>query len=124
MNKQLVDALMARLDALSHKLGVAAQFLWKAELRQARIVGVEYLVFSLLALCGLLTCCWGFVRVWRWGSNPNASREDREGAAPSLFFIFIGILICLWLLDCTLTPAITGLCNPGYWAFHDLLRQL
>lgn len=111
MNEQMQQQMMARLDAIAQKLGVAANVLWQATIRQQIVNGWECVlgaaIFGLAVLIGIH---W-LVKNWK---------ELAEEA----FWPALGVLVCVVIFLFFTFNAIDFLANPTYWAFRDILEAV
>lgn len=127
MNEQLQQQLLQRLDALAQKLGIAATAIWNMYVQQARIDGLECVVFSVLSFVatGILS-----VIAKRRYARPlvapikdefdvvhTDTHDDASWIAVCAFLCLIPAFIC----GCN---AIDLLLNPQLVAFQRILEAL
>jgi tellurite resistance protein TehA-like permease len=117
MNQQILDALLARLDALGAKLGQAGTAIWQMYVRQSKINGLE-LIFG--AVICLLCALFFFLNTNKWTSN-CLDENDELPAKITLYGVsaFFLVIFCMCLIN-----AADYLFNPGYWAFQDLIQTV
>lgn len=115
MNEQALKAL----ELLAAKLGVGAQALWAALIRQAPISSaMDVLVALLTAAFGY----WYFRRYLPWSQSVNADLE-----LPAIAGVFLGGITLLVLAIGTLFSAdiiLAGFINPDYWALKQLASMV
>lgn len=117
--EKFTQEMLARLDALAAKLGVAASAIWNFYIRQARIEGLLYLVYLACTLGCCVFCV--FLAKRRVSAFKRDRNIDHIGCAVPLFLVASGFLA--W--SCfNLHESITALGNPGYFAFQAIIDQL
>jgi hypothetical protein len=110
MNQEILN----RIDALSAKLGVAAQVLWATYIRQARYEAVEEIVWATLESIGLYLLC-------RWAIRHF---KDFEDLLPIYVIVAIfGVLLVIFIIF-SLDGVVPQLLNPEYWAFKELMSAV
>ena len=108
---QISKEIFDRLDAIGAKLGVAANHLWPALIKQAYMDGVRDStvagVFLILVGASGLLVRYGF------------KQEDEDAfIAGNCFAVLFLLLFAVWAY-----PAIGELCNPEFYALK-ILREL
>ena len=105
------------LIELAETLGVTAEYLWAALLRQAPIDATLNLLggFAFVSL-------WLFL-VWKW---PSVDDGDWPLLDPEVKHIIFGITAAVVVIIIfTVAPTIaSGYFNPEYWALTEVLRAL
>ena len=138
--------LLKRIDLLASKLNVGAQYIWATLIHQAFIEGMMDLAVCLVWGFIVPLIWWGFWlyfnRNYREGKDGtyNYDTRQQEGAVkgryswlydkdlPGAYFFFIGgaiLHIVALITFCDyLTPALTELYNPGFYALQTLGKAL
>lgn len=109
----MTEELLKRLDALSAKLGVAAQALWGSYMKQAMINGWECMAAGVIFLTISAVCMAAFVYEHRRGDKNDLCTTAVVVALVS------GIIAALFLMN-----AADYLFNPTVWAFHSIMQDL
>ena len=119
------DNTLRAITALSGKLGIAADMLWGALLRQSQIAAVIEVVASLVLAIG---CVWWFRIVRKNTTAPPQERVDQyvrskwdDIASPARVSVFFFTLLSLILAYFWLSDAITAIINPEYWALKQIM---
>lgn len=116
MNEQLTADIMAKLDAIGAKLGVAAEALWEILIRQSITEGTFFVTIAgfFLVLSILLTCIGWAKMNWR-----------EENSYCTMFCVGLMMLIITCFI-CMEGGArnITKISNPRYHAFCEIGRLL
>jgi hypothetical protein len=122
MNPNLSKEVLSRLDAIAAKLGVAANVLWAAYLRQARVEGISDALTALL----LLALGIGFWRLakWTWSIGQKQKEYDRGGWQIATVLIAISAPFLIFPTGYYLYCAFSELYNPQFWAISQILQQL
>lgn len=111
VNEEVYADVMARLDAIAAKLGVAAEHLWGAVVRQQVIEGVA------------LLCCAALVAgFWVWGLYLIGKLASDEG--PKAFGALLSSFVLGGIFCSLLYGALPMVLNPEYAAFKDVVRML
>jgi hypothetical protein len=105
--------LLKRLDALSAKLGVAANALWGSYMKQAILNGWECFAFGVFFLAAMLL-------FWKisWDSKGNNEKLDRCALA---FIAGTGALVIAGLF---FFNSADYLFNPTVWAFKSVMADI
>lgn len=112
--EQFTQEMMKRLDALAGKLGMAATALWGFYIRQARISGIEDIMWTILFVgTALLFNRWRIAELKQHKTDPVG-----------VFFCGAAVLLSAILSVVFFSHALTALVNPGYWAFQTIVEQL
>lgn len=109
MNPELQKELLARLDAIAQKLGIASASIWSYLIRQQSIDGTFY-------LAGALACLIVIVLAWRAISRFEETDDRvfcRLIVAAFLGAVFLGLTYA----------GTTSLLNPGYGALQSLMHM-
>jgi hypothetical protein len=113
----MLNALLARLDALGAKIGQAGTAIWQMYLRQQKIGGLELLVMAFVFLLSSI-----FVYCNKNKLASYCHYEDNRRYA-NVFFIILSIGLLVGTFACLINAA-DFLFNPGYWAFQDLIHTV
>lgn len=112
------------LNALAEKMGVAADYLWTALLKQAPVESTSDLIIGLVALPIAITVAYKLLRK----GILIASNYETEGSgvvlsiASGIALLLSVIGECFFVSD--LTNILAGFYNPEYWALHKVLSLL
>jgi hypothetical protein len=119
VNPDLQKELLARLDALAAKLGVAASDLWAIYMRQAHIEGVQRVIgaVSFLLLTLGLTCL--AIKLWRLKKRDGWSSDWEIGAVLIHVISAITTAVTVGMAS----QAYSCLANPGYWVLQQLMHR-
>jgi heme/copper-type cytochrome/quinol oxidase subunit 2 len=124
VNPDLQKELLARLDALAAKLGVAASDLWAIYGRQAHLQLLENLVGAIIS--GVLTAIGigiGLWFLWKWLHSAKDKRY-RDGDQASLATLAFGVtLIPAIITVIDATSAFEIWYNPNFWILHQLIGR-
>ena len=118
------------IDALAANLGVAAEHVYGALLKQAMLSGVRSLVFIVICLAVVYMIIRLFNRIITdvkagnndsifmdgWGISPAGIIASFAGGI-AMFILFIVILS-------DISNATTALLNPEYWALREILDMI
>ena len=133
MNEQLMQEVLARIDMLAAKLGIAAEYLWDVFMRQAYMVNGWYS----LAI-GLIVTTVGIVAMFRFAQYARISAEadkiymstmgEEERAAARAYklnataAVFCGLLSLGAIIGpIAMFDAVAHLINPAYYAFKAII---
>ena len=108
------------IEKLAQKLGVTAEYLWSALLRQAVISGIFDLVFFGLEI----VCIFLLIKWWK-RTNKKVEKGDWEETAyvPLVTAtVIVGVMFLISLACLSLTFA--AFYNPEYWALHEILSAI
>jgi cellobiose-specific phosphotransferase system component IIC len=108
------------LEKLADKLGVAAEVLWVALLKQAKIYSVTYILIGALLIFGAIWLA-------KFGKTISHKVNERDWAEEVWFaymgaVCILGIMLLAWI--CDLSRILAGLFNPEYWALSEILKGL
>ena len=114
MNEQMMQEVLARIDALAAKFGIAAEYLWDVFMRQQVVVngwmqfGVG-VVFAVLFVCSIIATSRGVFGEW----------DDDHVTVEGIFTIigYATIFPALILLN----DGVCHLLNPAYYAFKAII---
>lgn len=113
------EEILKRVDILADKLGVAANYVFKLYVAQARVIAVSGLIYLLVSLILGWLC---YKTVNRHLDQPKQYRSDWTRWATYACitgFGFVVFFICFLCSD-----ALTAWINPQYWAFHQILTDI
>lgn len=121
--EQFTKEMLARLDALASKLGVAAATIWGFYIRQAKMEGILHLVYLACTLgAGLFCLVVARRRVVLYKAESSRDKNVDRMIMATVLCIVAGVFI-VW--SCyNLHEAVTALGNPGYYAFQTITEQL
>lgn len=142
MNPDMQKELLARLDALTAKLGVAATSLWQIYLQQTRVALLQDALWLLLVV--FMWFGWLYIRAnakrryaddWKRGRLRGYS-SDKEQPPYEFDFddnpwdvasIFYGVVCSVGGVFITLIcigEIVQILLNPNYWVWSKILEQI
>lgn len=123
MNQQV----QTLLEQLAHSLGTTIQYLWGVEIRQAYIVGIENLVWSVFLMVAtyaairIVKKCFHAVKVLNDYDSEEETYFDDDGVyiliASLVSASCIVIAICML---CDLNSGINELINPAHFVIQDI----
>ena len=125
MSDQMVQQVLARLDALAAKLGTTAQYLWGVLLRQAQVeawtdlaIAIIFIVVGIAASVGLVKA----IKVWKSEPERGYLSDTTENVCIAFFIGYpIVMIVSLWVSLYQIIEAAQILINPAYWALQHLL---
>lgn len=108
-----------KLIELAETMGVTAEYLWAALLRQAPIEATMQLMFWLLAIA---LAAWGWSRRLEehWAVGDSVSADT----VAILFARVVGSLVAVMALLWRVPMILAGFFNPEYWALTQVLEAL
>jgi len=120
---EMFTEILARIDVLASKLGVAAEHLWEIMVRQATIEGViELLVLGVLFMALVV-----FFRIFfekkLFDYVEDAPTPAGIAVVVSLFIAAVMIIVVA-VSFCSLADIVTKIFNPEYWAYQSLLGDV
>ena len=118
-----MEKLIPLLEQLAQKLGVTADMLWSALLKQSRLYAIYYLIMFVF-LAGLSIVFWRWLR---WTAKNWAEIEGNNNDIPHVVGLFaLGIILLVgWLvLLCDGNTVLAALFNPEYWALNKILSVI
>jgi hypothetical protein len=101
--------ILARIDALAAKLGVAASQVWATVVFQQRIDGAMFMVASLIVF--VLSCF-----IWRVAKGQEHEGDRRGWQAVSVLAVLVAIVM--------LGSGVSLFINPEYAAFKEIAAIL
>ena len=124
MNRATEESIQKAVETLAAKLGVAADVVWEALLRQAPIAATSNLIASAVGVA-LCVTCWG-IFVW---SVKRLHEDDTNELAGGLLigsgiFGLVAMLVTVLETIGRLPITLAGFYNPSYWALHEVARLL
>ena len=108
----MTDEILKRIDVLAAKLNTTGELLFGTLVRQARIDGIEYVVYTSICIAILVGCA-----LWMRHALRDEDGDQMAGA------ILIGVLALAFALVFA-DGAIAGLANPQYGAVQSLGKLL
>jgi hypothetical protein len=116
MNDEMQKQILARIDLLAQKLGLAANQIWEMFLRQSYINGIENAVLAtILFVIAIFLGMFG-VKLYK-----NADTDGEIAGACAIFFIVM--IVCCVAINCTV-DSIDYLVNPQLKAFEAIYNCL
>ena len=117
------------IDALAANLGVAAEHVYGALLKQAMVSGVRSLVFIIIFLAVGYAIIKMFMRIYsdvKEGEDGLFvdSYEVSLGGLFALMFGGMAIIIMFLAIMADISNATTALLNPEYWALKEILDTI
>lgn len=117
------DKTVLLLSTLAEKLGVTAEFLWAALLRQAPVTGTVDLVLMVTMVA--LWAIW-VRKAYREHVRYNTEGERDGWGRDTLAFAWLSVgllfLLVLCFVGSLLSLAIAAFFNPEYWALRQILK--
>lgn len=123
MSEQMMHELLARLDALAAKLGVAGEQVWRIMVRGVFREGLIDAIIGVLAGgIGICLLMLGMKRLCSWSNKPwSYEREMGEGIAIGMCAVG-GLVLLFGIL--AVVRALPEVFNPEYKALHELITLL
>lgn len=127
MDQEIKNKVFEYIDAIAEKLGVAAEFVFKALYMQIMLEGLVWTVLSILFLIIVS------IAVWKTTKNLLKEYQENEGkrySEKSEFWIFASIpvygigAIIYTIIILTLPTNILKLVNPDYYVIKYILDGL
>ncbi len=123
MNEILTTEVLKRLDALAEKLGVGAQYIFEALLRQQKIIAIlTFVGFALASVCTAIGLRLILKRKDVWQEGMGIDDTSWQLTAAMVLTGLSGIATVV-LIGCSFEAA-ARLLNPGYFAFKALANLL
>lgn len=121
--EELVTNLLARIDVMAVKLGIAAEHLWEIMVRQAIISGVIELIT--LGIFTMIVGIYFRAFIEKRLYDRVESEPTPAGVAVIVATIIVVIMTIAVLVQfCELGGIVTKIFNPEYWAYQSLLGNL
>lgn len=111
------EEIFKRLDALAEKLGVAANYLFRLYVQQARVEVIEDIVTGVIAVL-LFYAGYKSLTYYVRGKNDD-SRIPFGIGGPML--MTVGVIIFVVFLSSDIW---TATMNPQFWAVHQILHDI
>lgn len=119
MNKEIVNSVLAKLDALAAKLGMTVEQIWPWLVRQQYVDAVYSLIlFVFFLLIGCIS--YRFVRKIDWNEWDINIRGEQIFGIVGGIISFIGIIVSFILF----LSEFPDIFNAEYWALKDLFRMI
>lgn len=119
------------IDALAANLGVAAEHVYGALLKQAMVSGVRSLVFIAICLAVSYAIIKMFKRIYADVKDTNTDSIFVDGwhdlSAAGIIASFAGgitLFILFIAIIADISNATTALLNPEYWALKEILTTI
>lgn len=116
MDEKLIAELLARLDVMTAKLGVAGEALWHIFVRQAVISA-----WVDVAVCALIFIAWWpFIKLVKRA----VKIENEDGKVASVMVLGLAgfaLAICTAVAITSASVIVTGIVNPEFAAFQKLV---
>ena len=117
------------IDAIAANLGVAAEHVYGASLKQAMVSGLRSVVYIIICLAVSYAIIKVLKRVY------SDVKEDEEGlfvdsygvtlgGVFALIFGGIALVIMFFVIMADISNASTALLNPEYWALKEILDTI
>lgn len=110
------EEILKRLDALAEKLGVAASYIFKLYVQQAKVEIIQD--FTVLGIAVMLI--YASVKAMRHGFNSQEDSDIPYIVCGGLGCIVAAIMIITFLFS----DVWSAVFNPEFWAFHQILHDL
>lgn len=116
MNEQLIKEL-------SDKLGVAAEVLWAALLKQAPIAAASSFMTSTILLSVAAAAIYAAWRFWKNSINAKNDYDEQAGWQFACGLACVVSIITVFVFTVTTHPSevLAGFFNPEYWALKQIL---
>lgn len=118
MNEQLTQDIMAKLDAIGAKLGVAAEALWGILVNQNVYEGTVFMI--IMGFFWVLAAILLYVGLKRADFN---EKTFNRYATMTIIGIVIGVITFITTVF-MISGATTQILNPQYHAFREITRLL
>ena len=118
------------IDAIAANLGVAAEHVYGALLKQAMVSGVRSLVYIILCLAVVYMVIRMLKKVYtdvKDGNNNSIFLDGWEISAAGITASFAGgiaLFILFIAIIANISNASTALLNPEYWALKEILDTI
>ena len=118
------------IDALAANLGVAAEHVYGALLKQAMVSGVRSLVYIILCLAVVYMVILLLKKVYtdvKDGNNNSIFLDGWDISAAGIIASFVGgiaLFILFIAIIANISNASTALLNPEYWALKEILDTI
>jgi hypothetical protein len=111
------EEILKRIDALADKLGVAASYIFKLYVQQARVEVLHD--FAVLIVSGVIT--WVSIKAMQY----FFADSDSDARIPFVICGFLGTIVAaIMLIDFMFSDVWTAMMNPEFWAFHHIVRDI
>ena len=120
MKEDLTKELLARLDTLAAKLGVAVESIFALYVKQAPLEAVNTLLLLVLTLLLFASMLYSAAKATNAVSN-SPTEGTFVGIAVTMG---IGCLVAIIVSIYNMTNLMAQLFNPEYWALQQILSQL
>ena len=118
------------IDALAANLGVAAEHVYGALLKQAMVSGVRSVVYIILCLAVVYMVIRMLKKVYtdvKDGNNNSIFLDGWDISAAGIIASFVGgiaLFILFIAIIANISNASTALLNPEYWALKEILDTI
>ena len=118
------------IDAIAANLGVAAEHVYGALLKQAMVSGVRSLVYIILCLAVVYMVIRMLKKVYtdvKDGNNNSIFLDGWDISAAGIIASFAGgiaLFILFIAIIANISNASTALLNPEYWALKEILDTI
>jgi hypothetical protein len=115
------EELLARLDLLAAKMGVAAEHLWEVLTRQGIIEGIEAIIWLPIALLVMRFSAKTFTQAVY---DANKASYDEDGRHIAKAILCAAGLVVSGIITICAAAGIKYLFNPEYYALKQILDML
>jgi undecaprenyl pyrophosphate phosphatase UppP len=128
VKEETMEQLLTKLDALAAKLGVSADIVWAAFMKQMQL-RAALLFLVLIVLGSLVGVCWYQRRLLKsdleWEQDRAEKDEKKQKDLNDGLFVVGLIIVVLGVVSFTvLVKFIPYVVNPEYYAVRELLWRL
>ena len=107
---------------LSEKMGVATEVIWASYIKQAYIYnGLNIILIPCLIY--IIVPMYKFIKLKTTETENTFAEWDDEGKFFSYLALFIYLIVCIFLAV-HWTSCVSGIINPEWWAFQEILSGL
>lgn len=115
------------LNKLAEKLNVTVDYLWNALVRQAKINGIETILFCILLFAVLLYPIHILKKVIMFAKEQDKqdSWKNNDARFSTYFGFYGGLFVCIviyFLGLYSILDTLTNFMNPEYWAFEKVIE--